>query len=248
MPVVITGKCILPLQNCRFHTHNTWEIILNLEGIGNDIVGETKYPFCPGSIICVPPNMPHSKVSNEQFKDIFILSTEFFLIDNPKVLCFQDDEEKSIETLMLMAYHTFHKQERNYLNIVDSLFDTIQHILLSRLKSPIRNKSIEKLIRLIVENFCDPEFEVSDAIAANPYCKDYIRRLFRKETGMSPVTYLNNLRLEHAKKLLKQQSVTGYSVGEIALMCGFYDPRYFTRLFKRYTAQSPMQYAVKSSN
>lgn len=248
MPVLLTGKCMLPPQHCHFHTHSTWEIILNLEGCGINIIGEAEYPFCPGSIICVPPNKPHAKDSREQFKDIFIQSTEFVISDRPEVLCFQDDQEKSIEMLLQLAYRTFHQKGRNYLSIADSLYDTVQSILLSWRASPVKSQVIQQLTNLIVEGFSDPEFELSSAIDSLPYCKDYIRRLFRKEMGTTPVSYLNNLRLEHAKKLLKQQSAAGYSVAEIALMCGFYDPRYFARLFRRNTKKSPSQYVENSSH
>lgn len=248
MPVLLSGKCMHPLKNYHFHTHSTWEIILDIEGSGNDIVGESEYPFFPGSIICIPPNTPHSKVSKDQFKDIYIQSTEFLVSDRPQALCFQDDEEKNIETLMQLAYRTFHKKDKNYINIVDSLYDTIQYILLGKTEGPIKNQSIEQLTRLIVENFSDPEFGISAAIDAIPFCKDYVRKLFKKDTGMTPVSYLNGLRIEHAKRLLKQQLFTGYSVSEIALMCGFYDPRYFSRLFRQLTGRSPMQYAAETKS
>lgn len=245
MTVTLLGKCLRPLKSANFHTHGSWEIILNLEGCGNDVVGETEYPFFPGSIICIPPNTQHAKVSDEQFKDIFIQMMEFSLSSQPRVLCFRDDEEKSVETLLQLAYQAFHKKEKNFAHIVDSLYETIQYILLGRMESPIKNRIIQQLIGLIVESFSDPEFEVSEAISTLPYCKDYIRKLFRKETGMTPVAYLNGLRIEHAKRLLKQKPVTGYSITEIALMCGFYDPRYFTRLFKQHTGQTPVEFSVE---
>jgi AraC-like DNA-binding protein len=246
MPVLLSGKCLLPLQHFCIHSHSTWEIILNLEGNGCDIVGAEEFPFSPGTIICIPPNIHHSKVSREQFKDIYLQSTEFFLNDRPEVLCLHDDEDKSVETLMQLAYRTFNKQEKNCSNIVDSLYDSIQAILLNMVKIPIRNQSTEQLINLILKSYSDPEFDASDAIRTLPYCKDYIRRLFRKETGMTPVAYLNNVRLEHAKKLLMQQQNARYTIGDIAWMCGFYDSKYFTRLFKSYTTLSPKQYASKT--
>jgi AraC-like DNA-binding protein len=248
MPVLLSGKRLYPLQSYRTHKHDAWEIILNLEGCGIDIVDGVEYPFRPGSIVCVPPNMPHSKVSKEKFKDIFIQSSDFFLSDRNETLTFQDDEEKSVEMLMQLAHRAFHKRERNYVNIVESVYDTIQQVLLGKLKNPMKNRQMEQLIDAIVVNFSDPEFRVTDAIAALPYSKDYVRRQFKKETGMTPVSYLNSLRLEQAKKLLKQQSMKGYTISEIALLCGFYDPRYFSRLFKRYTNRSPMSYAGENSH
>lgn len=243
MPVILSGKCPRPLHTFRFHSHSTWEIILNLEGSGNDIIGEEEFPFSPGTIICIPPNIEHSKVSMNQFRDIYIQGTEFFCNNRPEVLCFHDDEDKSVEDLMQLAYKAFNKQEKNSSKIVDSLYDTIQVILINMLKNPVKNQCTEQLVKLIAENFSDPDFDVSAAIGNLPYCKDYIRRLFRKETGLTPVAYLNEVRLEHAKKLLNQWTASGYTIGEVAWKCGFYDSKYFTRLFKRYTAQSPKQFA-----
>lgn len=242
MPVTLSGKSV-PLKYCHYHTHSTWEVILNLEGSGVDLIDGAEYPFSPGAILCVPPNTPHAKVSDEPYKDIFIQSTGFVVSERQEVLCFRDDDDKSMELLMNLAHRTFHQKEKNYKNIVESLYDAIQHLLLSKSKSPVKNHIINQLTVLIADNFSDPEFEVSGAIESLPYSKDYVRRLFRKEMGMTPVSYLNGLRLAHAKRLLKQHLISGDSVAEIALMCGFYDPRYFSRLFRRETGQSPLQYS-----
>ena len=248
MPVILLGKCLLPRTDCKYHSHETWEIIVNTEGTGSDLVDGTEYPFSPGSILCVPPNLPHAKVSQGQFKDIFIQSADFIISSKPEVLLFQDGEDKAVETLMHLAYQAYHKKEKGYLNVTGALYDAIQYILLGRKHNPGMSPVIDKLTGMIVENFLDPEFEVSGAIESLPYCKDYIRRLFKQEIGMTPVSYMNSLRLEHAKKLLKQQPVTGHTAGEIALMCGFYDPRYFSRLFRRHTGLSPMQFTELHSS
>ena len=243
MPIVFSGKSMNMIKSCRFHTHSTWEIILNIEGDGNDVVQDTVYPFQPGSIICIPPNTPHSKFSQNKFNDIFVQSTDFFISKQQKVLCFLDSEEKQIEQLLQLIYKTFHKKENNYLNIVNSLYDTIQQILISKSTKPIKSPVIEKLTSSIVANFSDPEFKVSTVIDTLPYCKDYIRRVFKEEIGMTPVSYLNSLRLKQAERLLKQRLISGYSIGEISFMCGFYDAKYFSRLFRRYANKSPLEYA-----
>ncbi len=64
-------------------------------------------------------------------------------------------------------------------------------------------------------------------------------RLFREELGISPIAYLNTLKLSHACLLLEH---TSRSVSEIAAECGLCDPYYFSKLFKKKYGLSPVQY------
>jgi len=64
------------------------------------------------------------------------------------------------------------------------------------------------------------------------------RRLFREYTGSSPIEYRNNLRLSHARSLLQSGE---YNVSEAALLCGFTNLSFFTRLYKRKFGYTPRE-------
>ncbi|MFC4776584.1 AraC family transcriptional regulator [Paenibacillus sp. GCM10023252] len=66
----------------------------------------------------------------------------------------------------------------------------------------------------------------------------YFGQAFRAFTGMSPIEYVNQTRLLMAAKLMEQ----GVSIGEAASQCGFQDPFYFSRLFKKKKGISPSLY------
>ena len=59
---------------------------------------------------------------------------------------------------------------------------------------------------------------------------------FKQELGTTPSQYLILLRLRHAKQLLLNHS---YSITEIAELCGYANPYYFTNAFRRYSGLSP---------
>lgn len=64
-------------------------------------------------------------------------------------------------------------------------------------------------------------------------------RLFQRQTGISPMQYLTQQRIKHARHLLTSTTLT---VSEIARRVGYEDPYYFSRVFSKETALSPRQY------
>lgn len=70
-------------------------------------------------------------------------------------------------------------------------------------------------------------------------CPDYLRQLFKANFGESPMNYVIGRRIDAARKLL---SATDEPVKNIAAACGFSNPYYFARLFKKVTGQTPSEY------
>lgn len=64
-------------------------------------------------------------------------------------------------------------------------------------------------------------------------------RIFRQATGTSFLAYLRNIRVEHAKKLLR---TTSLPTAQVAISCGFQSPHHLIRSFKKVTGQTPGEY------
>lgn len=67
----------------------------------------------------------------------------------------------------------------------------------------------------------------------------YLSSLFKKEVSMTLTDYVNSTRVRQALILLNS---TNLSIQEISGRCGFSDPNYFTRTFKKFQGQSPKEY------
>ena len=67
-------------------------------------------------------------------------------------------------------------------------------------------------------------------------------KFFKKETKMSMLEYLIDVRFRQAENLLGNSTL---SIKEISNMCGFSDPLYFSALFKKYHKISPKDYRKK---
>lgn len=80
---------------------------------------------------------------------------------------------------------------------------------------------------------------LSDLCAHFLKSKSYISHLFKKKSGMTLRSYCNKLKIEDAKKLLKN---TNMPITKIAFDVGFNDVSYFVSLFKKESGESPLQY------
>ena len=67
----------------------------------------------------------------------------------------------------------------------------------------------------------------------------YLSRLYKKETGTSVITALNQFRIKKAKELLRSSQ---YRVSEVGALVGIEDPSYFTNVFTKYEGISPKEY------
>ena len=69
--------------------------------------------------------------------------------------------------------------------------------------------------------------------------KHYLARLFKEQYGVTLVTYLQQVRITHAKRMLR---FTDKSIEEIGLECGIGELNYFSRVFKKLEGVSPSEF------
>ena len=71
------------------------------------------------------------------------------------------------------------------------------------------------------------------------YSASHFTREFRNAYGVSPIQYLNHIRITHAKNLIKAGQ---HTITQIARECGFSNVYYFSSYFKKVTGVSPKDY------
>jgi AraC-like DNA-binding protein len=95
----------------------------------------------------------------------------------------------------------------------------------------------EELNRLAQQPFASAG-RIRDTLAGLGQSYDHQARLFKAAYGVTPLQYVNTLRVERAAGLLRD---TGESVAQVGRRLGFRDPVYFGRLFRRLTGKTPSQ-------
>ncbi|MDO4268538.1 MAG: response regulator [Eubacteriales bacterium] len=93
----------------------------------------------------------------------------------------------------------------------------------------------QSYIRLhYMEDFSMEELAEQFGVSVN-----YMNRMFRTESGMSGKEYLICIRLEQAIEYLKDPA---FAVRDVGRLVGYEDPNYFTRIFKKKTGMTPVEY------
>lgn len=83
---------------------------------------------------------------------------------------------------------------------------------------------------------------VADYFFLNP---SYLSQLFKAETGEVFTDYVNQIRMEEAKRMLVE---TDYKIQHIADLAGYASSQHFNRTFKKYTGMQPAEYKKKMQN
>jgi len=97
----------------------------------------------------------------------------------------------------------------------------------------------QKIIGYVMENYHNIDLNVSmiaEVFQMNP---DYISRVFKNQTGEALSYYINKVRIDKSKELLKSDSL---NICDIANKVGFYNSNTFIRAFKRLTGITPGKY------
>jgi two-component system response regulator YesN len=90
----------------------------------------------------------------------------------------------------------------------------------------------------ILEHYAEP-LSLDDVCSQVGFSASYFSTLFRKETGTNFLEYLGNIRMEEAKKLLRETNMTIETVCEVV---GIHDTKRFSKSFKNATGISPREY------
>ncbi|MCR6097525.1 response regulator [Salipaludibacillus agaradhaerens] len=105
-------------------------------------------------------------------------------------------------------------------------------------------RRIQDIVAFVEENYME---ELSLQRLSNQFflSREHISRKFKQEMGMPLSTYVTELRIEQAKRYLSQTDDKLYT---IALKLGYQDEKYFSKLFKKRTGMTPIEYRNDEKN
>ena len=118
------------------------------------------------------------------------------------------------------------------LDLLSEIFDTVLKPLSPEQK--ILAKSIHHIDQYFYHQLTIPELAEIEGLTPN-----YFSTIFKKNYGISPIEYNTRKRLQLAKQLMYDKNMR---IAEIAEACGYDDPYYFSKTFRKYENKSPNEY------
>jgi two-component system response regulator YesN len=100
---------------------------------------------------------------------------------------------------------------------------------------------IDKLITYINGHY-NENISLDDLVDVCGLSSSYLSKLFKEKLNMNFIDYLTMVRLKVAKRLLRSPY---NSIKDISNQIGYYDPNYFTRVFKKHEHITPTEYRAK---
>ncbi len=126
------------------------------------------------------------------------------------------------------------------MSLLYAIFDALERK--NKASVPTVPATILPGVELLHKSFRDPRLTVAQLANACFVSEVYFRRVYHSFAGQSPLQTILQLRFQYAKNLL---SSGYYTVTQAATLSGFSDVKYFRTAFKKYTGQTPTQFAAK---
>ncbi|WP_245976853.1 helix-turn-helix domain-containing protein [Oceanobacillus arenosus] len=240
------------------HYHQVHQILYVLENKGEIKLNDQTHPFTQDSLAFITPYSPHAITSDTKMTVLVLeFSVDQLGADMNKLLleyCF--DETKLVELnlfeagsvrqlLRRMLYEQSQGGAINQMAMKIYCTELLLALLRSRGESNITNANTlraERLRRYIDTHY----FEVSNATEISQkigISTRHVNTIFKEHYDTTPMKYLNEVRLEIAKKLLAE---TENDIASICFEIGFESLSTFYRRFKEFTDVSPNQFRLSN--
>ena len=232
------------------HIHSHLEMIYLTKGSAQAVVDGIWYPICQGDLFLAGSNQIHSYRHDEAVNFYLIIFTsemeaqlgEYLKEKLPKEHVIHPDSAGNHTEQLLEKISALRKSEQIFSRLkAKGLFLTFLGEVLPEFRfetaSGIDHDSVQKVLAYCSEHFTDPITleSVANCLHLSKY---YICHIFRQRMNLSFTEFLNELRIEHACRLLQQ----GYSVTDTAFASGYSSIRTFNRIFKQITGSTPRDY------
>lgn len=112
----------------------------------------------------------------------------------------------------------------------------------SKVEGNSENRVVYIATHYMLENI-EKRIKLSDIASYLKISPSYFSSYYTRITGINPMLYFNNMKMQYACKLLE---TTNLKVNQISLKLGYTDPYYFTRLFTQIVGMPPTKYKAKA--
>jgi AraC-like DNA-binding protein len=238
--IIYAGKHLITFSVSR-HAHNSWEFIYCTGGSGRISFDDSSIFYKAGDVVLIPPLVYHQNESETGFTNIHLNVRDPALnLRRPTMI--HDDGNHFILDAFTAAFYYFGSNPGKQTLLLSAYANLIVSLISNCLSMPVRNPIVEEIAKNIILSYPDENFELDQYLRTLPFNYDYLRKLFKSEAGVTPHQFLSDTRLQAAAERLSFTEGRQVNISEIAHLCGFREPLYFSKIFRKKYGMSPSQY------
>ena len=237
---------------CVPHTHEYTEIFYIIGGTGLFLIEDQEQQVNINDIVIINPAISHAEVSiNSQSLEYIVLGISGIkLVANKhssEHFCILDHYESA--EISGCLWNILREMEQKHTGFQDVCRACMEMLVIRLMRSTSLTVSTEDQIAggnhqcAAVKRYIDLHFKEAltlEQLAEESHMsKYYLSHAFKREYGVSPINYMISRRIEESKYLLAE---TDLSMSQIAQLLGFSSLSYFSQVFRRTQAVTPMEY------
>ena len=253
----------------NLHFHNLIESGYCHYGAGELVIEEDQYRFGAGMVSCIPANFLHVTKSDTHVRAfweyLYISPADILkqqgkpmqetrnIIDavNRSAFFIKVEENPIFVTLIRAIFEEMQNKNAYYRECVGGLAYTLLYEIArfngrGNVQSCGKNNSLqlENAIEYVERNYPN-NFKIADLANECHMSETHFRRVFQEKMNMTPVEYVNFVRIKKACELIDK---TDISMEDVAEKVGFITPSTFNRNFRRIIGTSPYQWKKRPDN
>ncbi len=235
------------------HRHSFYEIVHVTGGRGTHVVDLAHWPLDPPHLCVIAPGQVHYWDEVDGLTGQVLIFNEDFLLSHP-------EDVAALRTLAARPWlrltgsdhelpALMHELEREYRTLADGYPGVLRsylHILIVRAlrasapgAEPVTPGRTDELVSAFRQLIAEPGRSVADCARQLGVSTGHLHALVKQATGRTPGRLIRQQQTMTAKLLLTRTDLT---VRQIAKECGFGDPAYFCRFFRRETGMTPGEF------
>lgn len=246
------------------HSHPFSELFYVVNGNGTFVAEGSEFPVSKNDMVIINPHVQHTEKSLYTTPlDYIVLGIDGLSFSFENIATAQDGISMQTASGAVYKYNMQSSNVYAYLNIMleeishkKENYETVcQNLLEILLVCMLRNDNlsiVQEDKNLLnrectqIKNYLDANYAEDitlDTLASLTHMnKYYMAHAFTKYAGMSPMSYLQQKRVQEARSLLES---TNCSIAQISNILGFSSQSYFSQVFKKTTGKTPIQHRAE---
>lgn len=247
------------------HSHLRIELNYVKKGSCRIILEEETVLFQEGDLMLLPSHVSHKFEAGEKgctlmqlefLPDIFwqlnalqplstgeentSFTTPLWSLSKQKRLLKMVDDVRIVQEIRTVI-NELQQQEEGYEYLVVLSYVELMVLIYRYVSRHVFPSDMNRILReaiMYLKIYYASDVAMADVAAHIGVSERYLRKLFSQEFHLSPLGYLQRIRIDKAVELLKN---TDLSVKEVAYLCGYHSSQYFSHVFKQYTGIRPQE-------